>query len=213
VNLRGCDAGPPRSPADALAGLLRALGVEATRFPNDLDERAAAYRGELAGRRILLVLDNARDAEQVRPLLPGMPGCGVLVTSRDALAGLVARDGARRVELELLPDAEALALLIGLIGPRARLGPEALSTLAVQCSRLPLALRVAAELAVAREGSALAELVDELSDLRRRLDALDAGGDGGADAATQRPASGRGFQYGVRRRADRHRGRDRASDT
>jgi tetratricopeptide (TPR) repeat protein/transcriptional regulator with XRE-family HTH domain len=179
VNLRGYDAGPPRTPADALAGLLRALGVDAARIPGDRDERSAALRGLLAGRRVLLLLDNARDAEQVRPLLPGTPGCAVLVTSRDALAGLVARDGARRVGLDLLPEPEAIALLGALIGPRAEAEPEAVGTLAAQCSRLPLALRVAAELAAAREGSALAELTGELSDLRRRLDVLDAGGDEG----------------------------------
>jgi tetratricopeptide (TPR) repeat protein/transcriptional regulator with XRE-family HTH domain len=179
VNLRGYDAGPPRTPADALAGLLRALGVDAARIPGDRDERAAALRGVLAGRRVLLLLDNARDAGQVRPLLPGTPGCAVLVTSRDALAGLVARDGARRVGLDLLPEPEAIALLGALIGPRAEAEPEAVGTLAAQCSRLPLALRVAAELAAAREGSALTELTGELSDLRRRLDVLDAGGDEG----------------------------------
>lgn len=179
VNLRGYDAGAPRSPGDALAGLLRALGVDTARIPDDLDECAAAFRGVLAGRRLILLLDNARDAVQVRPLLPGMPGCAVIVTSRDALAGLVARDGARRIELDLLADAEAAALLATLIGRRAATEPEALRTLAAQCSRLPLALRIAAELAVARESSALGDLVNELSDLRSRLDALDAGGDAG----------------------------------
>ena len=177
VNLRGYDAGPPRSAADALAGLLRALGVGPDRMPAETDERSAELRGVLAGRRVLLVLDNARDAEQVRPLLPGTPGSAVLVTSRDALAGLVARDGAARVELDLLPPDEAETLLRQLIGPRAEADHRSLGVLAAQCCRLPLALRVAAELAATRSTTPLAGLVAELTDLRRRLDVLDAGGD------------------------------------
>jgi tetratricopeptide (TPR) repeat protein/transcriptional regulator with XRE-family HTH domain len=184
VNLRGYDAGPPRSAADALAGLLRALGVEPDRIPAETDERSAALRGVLAGRKVLLVLDNARDSEQVRPLLPGTPGSAVLVTSRDALAGLVARDGAARVELDLLPREEAEDLLRRLIGPRAEADPGSLGTLVAQCCRLPLALRVAAELAATRSGTPLAGLVAELTDLRRRLDVLDAGGDEGTAVRT-----------------------------
>ena len=179
VNLRGYDAGPPRSPADALAGLLRALGVDPERIPDETDERAALFRSVLADRRVLLLLDNARDAEQVRPLLPGAPGSAVIVTSRDALAGLIARDGAARVELPLLPPEDAETLLRTLIGSRADAEPEALQTLVAQCCRLPLALRIAAELVVTREGAEISELVAELSDLRRRLDVLDAGGDPG----------------------------------
>ena len=184
VNLRGYDAGPPRSAADALAGLLRALGVGPDRIPGEVDERAAVFRSLLADRRVLLLLDNARDAEQVRPLIPGTPGSAVVVTSRDALAGLIARDGAARVELDLLPAAEAESLLRRLVGPRAEADPRALGTLAAQCCRLPLALRVAAELAATRGGTPLAELVDELTDLRRRLDVLDAGGDEGTAVRT-----------------------------
>ena len=92
-------------PADALAGFLRALGVPGQDIPAGEDERAARYRSLLAGRRMLVVLDNAGGVEQVRPLLPGTAGCVAVVTSRDSLAGLVARDGARRLDLDLLPPA------------------------------------------------------------------------------------------------------------
>ena len=99
---------------------------------------------------MLVLLDNARDGEQVRPLLPGDPGCVAVVTSRDALAGLVATDGARRLDLDVLPLADAVALLRSLIGLRADADPEAAAALAGLCARLPLALRIAAELAAAR---------------------------------------------------------------
>jgi len=177
VNLRGFDASPPLSAADALAGFLRALGVDGQEIPAELDERAALFRSVLAGRRVLVLLDNAVDVKQVRPLLPGNPTCAVVVTSRNRLAGLVARDGAKRLELDLLPLDEAIGLLRSLVGERIAAGPDAALTLAGQCCRLPLALRVAAELATSRPRSPLAELVDELADEQRRLDLLDAEGD------------------------------------
>ncbi len=177
VNLRGYDPGLPVSAADALAGFLRALGVAGTDIPAEADERAARYRSLLAGRRMLVVLDNACEVEQVRPLLPGNPACMVLVTSRDSLAGLVARHGAARLDLDLLPLPDAIALLRALIGERVASDPGRAAVLAGQCARLPLALRVAAELAASRPGLALADLVRELADQRRRLDLLDAGGD------------------------------------
>ena len=164
-------------PADALAAFLRALGVPGQEIPPEEDERAARYRSLLAGRRALIVLDNAGSVEQVRPLLPGNPACAVVVTSRDSMAGLVARDGATRLELDLLPPAEAVGLLRALIGRRVEDDPGAAATLAAQCCRLPLALRVAAELAAARPDVPLAELVGELADQQQRLDLLDAGGD------------------------------------
>jgi DNA-binding SARP family transcriptional activator len=176
VNLRGYDPGQPMPPAEALAGFLAALGVPSPQIPPDLDGRTAAYRSALAGRQVLIVLDNARDAEQVRSLLPGEPGCLVVVTSRDALAGLVARDGARRVPLDVLPPDEAVALLRELIGQRVAAEPDAAARLAGSCCQLPLALRVAAELAAARPELTLAELAAEL-DGQGRLDALEAGGD------------------------------------
>jgi tetratricopeptide (TPR) repeat protein len=123
------------------------------------------------------VLDNAATVEQVRPLLPGTPTAMVVVTSRDSLPGLVALHGARRLDLDLLPAADSLALLRELIGGRVDAEPQAAAALAAQCAGLPLALRVAAELAAGRPATSLAELVAELDDQQRRLDLLDAGGD------------------------------------
>jgi DNA-binding SARP family transcriptional activator len=179
VNLRGYDPDRPVTAADALAGFLRALGVPGPDVPPDEDQRSARYRSLLAGQRMLVVLDNASTAEQVRPLLPGTPGCAVVVTSRDALAGLVARDGAVRLDLDLLPLDEAVALLGELIGEPAHADPDATAELARQCARLPLALRVAAELAAARPQVPLADLVADLASQQRRLDLLDARGDPG----------------------------------
>ncbi|HZA18574.1 MAG TPA: tetratricopeptide repeat protein, partial [Pseudonocardiaceae bacterium] len=177
VNLHGFDPEQPLSAADALAGFLRALGLAGQHIPVEVEERAAAYRSLLDGRRMLIVLDNASSVEQVRPLLPGAPSCVVVVTSRDSLAGLVARHSARRLDLDLLPLEDAVALLAALIGGRVQGEPEAAATLAWLCARLPLALRVAAELAAARPSISLAQLVNELADEQRRLELLDAGGD------------------------------------
>ena len=177
VNLRGYDPGQPVPPGDALAGFLRALGLAGQDIPPETDERAAAYRSLLDGRRVLVVLDNAASVEQVRPLLPGCPSCLVVVTSRDSLAGLVARHGAGRLDLDMLPLPDALGLLRTLIGGRVDAEPEAAAALAKQCARLPLALRVAAELAAASPDSRLAGLAGELASEQRRLDLLDAGGD------------------------------------
>ena len=164
LNLRGCDLDEPLPAADALAGFLRDLGVPGPDIPAACSERAARFRSLLAGRRMLLVLDNAVQAEQVRPFLPGSPGCVTLVTSRDALAGLVARDGAVRLDLDLLPRAGGVELLRALIGARVDANPAAAYALAARCARLPLALRVAAELATARPAVSLAELAGELAD-------------------------------------------------
>src|SRR5215831_5084745 len=177
VNLRGYDPGQPMSAAEALAGFLRSLGVAEQDIPAEIAERAARYRSLLAGRRMLIMIDNAGDAEQVRPLLPGSPSCVAVVTSRDALAGLVARDGAYRLDLDLLPPAEAVGLLRALIGERVDAEPEATVTLAGYCARLPLALRVAAERAAASPDVPLADITSELADQRERLDLLDAAGD------------------------------------
>jgi DNA-binding SARP family transcriptional activator len=175
VNLRGYDPHEPLSAADALAGFLRTLGVPGAEIPDEAQDRARLYRSKLAGRRVLVLLDNARDADQVRPLLPGNPGCAAMVTSRDSLAGLVATDGARRLDLDVLPQADAIALLRTLIGARAAENPAATAELAGLCARLPLALRIAAELVAARRASPLADLVAELA--ASRLDLLDAGED------------------------------------
>jgi tetratricopeptide (TPR) repeat protein len=177
VNLRGYDSDQPMQAADALAAFLRALGVPGQDIPPGEDERAGRYRSLLRGKRMLVVLDNAGSADQVRPLLPATPACTVVVTSRDALTGLVARDGATRLDLDLLPPEDAVGLLKVLIGARVDLEPDAAAELADQCCRLPLALRVAAELAASRPGVPLAELTSELADLSKRLDLLAAGGD------------------------------------
>lgn len=177
VNLRGYDPDQPMAAADPLGGFLAAFGVPSEDIPGDVAERASRYRTELAGRRMLVLLDNASSVEQVRPLLPGTASCVVLVTSRDSLPGLVARDGAERVDLDLLPREDAHNLLRRLIGPRADAAPATVTVLAGLCARLPLALRVAAELAVARPAATLDSLAGELADQQRRLDLLDAGGD------------------------------------
>ncbi len=177
ADLRGYDQDQPMPSADALAAFLLALGVPGEEIPAQLAERAALYRSLLAGRRMLIVLDNADQVEEVRPLLPGMAGCMTVVTSRESLAGLVARDGAARLDLDLLPLSDAVSLLQALIGERATADPDATAKLAGQCARLPLALRVAAELASARPADSLALLTAELADQQRRLHLLEAGDD------------------------------------
>src|SRR5262249_5743225 len=126
VNLRGFDpAGPPMAPAEAVRGFLDAFEVPAERVPVGLEAQASLYRSILAGRRVLVVLDNARDAAQVRPLLPGSPGCVVLVTSRTRLTSLVAVEGARPLTVGLLSVAEARDLLARRLGPdRVAAEPE-----------------------------------------------------------------------------------------
>ena len=177
VDLRGYDSDQPVTAATALAGFLTALGVPARDIPVNLHERAALYRTALSDRRMVVVLDNAATTEQVRPLLPGAGSCVVVVTSRDSLTGLVAVHGAHRVDLDLLPRSDAIALLRRLIGVRVEADTDAAAALIELCARLPLALRLAAELAVSRPNESLATLVRELTDRRRRLDLLDAGDD------------------------------------
>lgn len=177
VDLRGHDVSQPATPSDALAGLLRSLGVPAQDIPPGEGERAARYRQLLAGRKILVVLDNAHDTGQVRPLLPGTAGSVAVATSRDTLSGLVARDGAARLDLGPLSPGDAVCLLRRLIGERVAADPEATAALAEVCSRLPLALRLAAEMAVAQPADSIAMLTGELADQQRRLELLDAGTD------------------------------------
>ncbi|MFE2757856.1 tetratricopeptide repeat protein [Actinosynnema sp. NPDC059335] len=184
VDLRGYDPRSPLTPADALGRLLDGLGVTGPDVPLDADRRAARYRAELADRRVLVVLDNASSVDQVRPLLPGTPGCLVVVTSRNSLAGLVALHGAHRLDLAPLPATDSLALLRALVGDRVGREPAAAAALVEQCGRLPLVLRVAAELAASRPGTTLAELTDELADRRRRLRVLDVGDDARAAVRT-----------------------------
>jgi DNA-binding SARP family transcriptional activator/tetratricopeptide (TPR) repeat protein/DNA-binding XRE family transcriptional regulator len=177
VNLRG--SGPsdtPVMPTDAVRGFLTALGVLPARIPPDTDGQTALYRSLLAGRRMLIVLDNAQNAEQVRPLLPGSPGCLVLVTSRNRLTGLAAADGAHLMTLGVLTEAESHDLLASnLDAGRAMAEPATVSELIALCGRLPLALCDVAARAVARPGLPLAALSAEMRDARRRLDALETG--------------------------------------
>ena len=145
VNLRGYAPTQPMRSIDALAGFLHALGVPTEQVPVNLDEAAGQYRTLLADKHVLVVLDNARSADQVRPLLPGSPGCLVLVTSRDRLSGLVAKEGARRLTLDVLNPEEAVGLLTRLLGAeRVAAEPQAARGLAKVCGLLPLALRIAA---------------------------------------------------------------------
>ncbi|MFD9903116.1 BTAD domain-containing putative transcriptional regulator [Streptomyces sp. NPDC059063] len=163
----------PVDPASVLADFLAALGTPSDQIPLDLERRAALYRTLLADRRALLVLDNARDAEQIRPLLPGTAGCAVLVTSR---ARDLAVPGARRFELDVPPEDESLALLTAIVGPeRVAAEPEAARSLVTACGRLPLAVRIAASRLAGRPGRTIASLDQRLRDERARLDELRVG--------------------------------------
>jgi tetratricopeptide (TPR) repeat protein/DNA-binding XRE family transcriptional regulator len=177
LNLRGFHpSGRPMPTAEAIRFLLDAMQVPAEQIPRSLDAQAALYRSLLSGRRMLVVLDNAHDAEQVRPLLPGSPGCLVLVTSRNPLAGLVASEGAYQLTLDLLTETAAHELLALRLG-RAWLGtaPDVAAELVKVCARLPLALAIAAARISARPRLAPGAFTEELKDARRRLDALDTG--------------------------------------
>ena len=170
VNLRGFDAAEQvMDPAEAVRCFLDALQVPTQRIPAGLDAQTALYRSLLAGRRMLIVLDNARDAGQVRPLLPGTPGCLVLVTSRSLLSGLVAADGAYPIMLDLLPPAEARDLLARRLGSdRVSAEPDAVDEIVDRCARLPLALAIVAARAATHPGFGLAVLAEELRDSRHR---------------------------------------------
>lgn len=180
IDLRGHDARSPVPATVALEGVLRAVGVEERAIPGSQAERAALWRSALAGRRILLVLDNVGSLDQVRDLLPGSPGSHTVVTSRDSLPGLVVRYGAPRIQLDSLPVADAVELVRRLVGPRASAEPEATEALARLCGCLPIALRLAAERAVSRPWQSLADLVAELGHESDRLDLLDLGDDAGS---------------------------------
>jgi DNA-binding SARP family transcriptional activator/tetratricopeptide (TPR) repeat protein len=177
VNLRGFDpSGTPAAPEAAIRGFLDALGVPPERIPPGPEAQAGLYRSLLADRRMLIVADNARDEQQVRPLLPASPASLVLVTSRSQLAGLAAAEGARLISLDVLTHGEAVQLLTARLGTaRAAAQPAAIDQIASLCAHLPLALAVAAARAAARPGFPLAALAAELADSARRLDALDTG--------------------------------------
>ncbi|WP_433788696.1 AfsR/SARP family transcriptional regulator [Actinoplanes sp. CA-252034] len=164
VNLRGYDPeSSPLSPAEALRDLLGALAVEPGRVPHGLQARGALYRSLLADRRMLIVLDNAREVSQVRPLLPGSSRCVVVVTSRHQMPGLIALNNAQPVELDLLTAEEAATLLRQRIGgPRITAEPDALHRLVERCARLPLALAIVAGRALLSPALPLATLASEL---------------------------------------------------
>ncbi|HVB43340.1 MAG TPA: tetratricopeptide repeat protein [Streptosporangiaceae bacterium] len=175
VNLRGFDpSGTAATPGEAIRGFLDALAVPSERIPASLEGQVGLYRSLLAQRQVLLVLDNARDEQQVRPLLPASSGTLVLVTSRNKLAGLAAADGARLLSLDVLSHDEARQLLSARIGQaRAAAEPEAVAEITRLCACLPLALAVAAGRAAARPSLPLGTIAAELRDMPNRLDALD----------------------------------------
>jgi len=180
IDLHGYTKGhPPREPGDALGMLLRALQVPARRIPEDTQERAALYRQRLVGTKTLILLDNAADEAQVRPLLPAEPGCLVLVTSRRRLKGL---DDARSMSLDLLTPRDAVALLLAVTGPgRLPADDPLLDKIAHRCGRLPLALRIAGALLRHRPAWNPDHLAALLRDEHRRVPALS---DGERDLAT-----------------------------
>lgn len=173
INLRGFDpSGDPVEPAMVIRGFLSALEVPPQRIPADLQAQTALYRSLLSDRRVLILLDNARDAGQVRPLLPGSPRCLVLVTTRNRLTGLIAIDGAHSLRLDPLPAREARDLLARRLGAeRTEAEPHAVSDIVRMCGGLPLALVVAAAHTITHP-QPLDTLATQLQDVRRRLDVL-----------------------------------------
>ena len=171
VNLRGFDpSGSPVAPGEAVRGFLDALDVPPDRIPARLEAQVALYRSLLAGRRILVVLDNARDVEQVRPLLPGAPGCMALVTSRNLLAGLITTGGACPITLDLPPVEEARALLIRRLGAdRVSAELSVADAIVAMCARLPLALAIVATRAATQPSLPLAVIAADLREARDGL--------------------------------------------
>jgi len=177
VNLRGFDPrGSVVTPTEAVRGFLDAFGVHPDRIPPGLEAQVGLYRSLLAGRRVLVVLDNAVDEQQVRPLLPGAAGCMALVTSRNRLTGLAVSEGAHMLSVDVLGPGAARDVLAERIGTdRLTAEPDAVRDIVVRCAGLPLALAVVAARADALPHRPLSTLVRELREERNRLDALDAG--------------------------------------
>ncbi|MFP8905583.1 AfsR/SARP family transcriptional regulator [Streptomyces atacamensis] len=172
IDLQG--AGPaPAEPEAVLGAFLRALGIPDSAIPDGVEERASLYRSTLAGRRILTLLDNARDAAQVRPLLPGTEGCAALITSRVRMVDLA---GAHLVDLDVMSPEEAMTLFTRIVGAE-RVGAEreAVMDVVAACGFLPLAIRIAASRLAARRTWTVSFLARRLADERRRLDELQAG--------------------------------------
>jgi DNA-binding SARP family transcriptional activator len=181
VNLRGFDpTGTAVAPAEAIRGFLDAFGATPQQIPLSLQAQEALYRSLLAGRRVLILLDNAADEDQIRPLLPGSPGCLVIVTSRNELRGLIVTAGAHPVDLDLLSAAEARQLLSRRVGESRMLAePPAADDIITLCARLPLALMLVAARAAAHPGFRLTALAAELREAGGSLDAFS-----GQDQAT-----------------------------
>jgi DNA-binding SARP family transcriptional activator len=179
ADLRGYDpAAAPLVPDEVLDGFLRVLGVPPESIPSGVEEQSALFRTQLDGLRMLIVLDNAATSEQVRWLLPASDGCLTVITSRSNLSGLVTRHGAERLPVDVLPPADALALLRLVLGPqRVAADSEEAAELARLCGGLPLALRLAAERANSHPHLTLADLCHQLNDEYERLDLLTADDD------------------------------------
>jgi DNA-binding SARP family transcriptional activator/Tfp pilus assembly protein PilF len=177
VNLRGFDPSEPAmDPNHALRGFLEAFGVLPERVPDGVEARAGLYRSLLSGKRVLVVLDNARDSEQVRPLLPGAAGCLAVATSRNQLTGLIAAEAAHPLQLDLLTVPEACDLLARrLEARRVAVERQAAEEIIASCARLPLALSIVAARAAARPGFALARIAAELRQAATLLDPFDDG--------------------------------------
>ncbi|HEY8473282.1 MAG TPA: AfsR/SARP family transcriptional regulator [Natronosporangium sp.] len=183
VDLRGHAAGPPVSPAEALTSMLRALGAAGQPVPADLASAAALYRTAVAGRRLVVVLDDASTAEQVRPLLPGSPSCTVVVTSRSRLDSLVAREGARQLDLGVLAEDEAHDLIRHICGAGpVRAARGAAASLASLCGYLPLALRIATTNVLTGRHAGIADCAARIA-TGDRLAELQLAGDEGAGVA------------------------------
>ncbi|MEV4706183.1 BTAD domain-containing putative transcriptional regulator [Actinoplanes sp. NPDC049316] len=173
LNLRGYDDEDAVGAAEALHGFLEALGVPDGRMPATTDARVGLYRSLLAGRRMLIVLDNARDSQQVRPLLPGTGHCTVVITSRDQLSGLVTAERARPLTLDVLTGEESRELLAAWLGAERIAGePEAVAAVIEAAGRLPLALSIVAARIAAKPAFPLAAIAAELGPREARLDAL-----------------------------------------
>ncbi|MET8977358.1 BTAD domain-containing putative transcriptional regulator [Streptomyces sp. NPDC004539] len=181
VNLRGFDLhGAAMDPAESVRGFLEALGVSRTQMPDSPEAQAALYRSLLADRRVLVLLDNARDADQVRPLLPGAAGCLVLITSRNQLTSLVVSGGAHPLTLDLLSPEDARRSLVRRLGAdRVAAEPAAVDTIVSLCGGLPLALSIITARALMNPTFSLSGVAAELVEANGSLDAFD-----GFDATT-----------------------------
>jgi hypothetical protein len=173
LDLRGFHPERSMTAGEALDRLLRAFDIPTERIPVSAEAQAALYRSVLHGRQMLILLDNAATVDQVRPLLPGTPTCRVLVTSRNQLAGLSAREGARRMPIEVLSPERAVELLRQIVGAdRVDGDPAAAVEVATYCGYLPLSLRIVAERLIVSPYLSMADLAEELAQSRERLDVL-----------------------------------------